>query len=555
MINKKLIFRYLSILTCFGLGVEAFGQQRGEVQNQEFVIRKDRVLTVPTQPRNFERIPVLPTPKSTANFNYLVKPFFLSLPPLEIAPEASQKQFTRNREELYPGFVRLGFGNYTSPLIEARYNLWEDGDYNIGAKVKHEGFYTGPVGADNSAETHTSVGLDGTLFKDYFELYGHVDYSRDMYNFYGYDPENILLEDFVTSQNIFNTFKMKAGISNLEKMSDLNYDANLNVRLFGDSFMAVENEIALKGKVDFWFNEKLRAAVDANLSLTTPADEFYRDINRNYFKLNPFVEYRKEGLGVKAGANIIFENDITTNKKSDFHVYPDIQASYMLDDAFGIYAGFEGDVLRKTYYDFVMENQLLGPSDQLLNTIQNFIASVGIKGTVNGEFTYEAGVNVGKFANMYFFNNSLTDSLKFNLIYDTDTRLINYTAKAAWEYQDWYKLNASINYYQYTLNDLAAAFHRPEWELNLGNIFKPTEKLLIHANLNAMGGIIAFNQGLDTSEVLPTILDLHLKVDYKITDQFSVFAVGNNLLNQKNQRFLNYPVRGIQGIGGLTFKF
>lgn len=555
MMNKQLICRYIFILVSTGLTFETLAQQRGEVQDQEFVIRKDRVLTVPVQPRNFERIPVLPTPKSTANFNYLVKPFFFTLPPLEIAPEASQKQFPRNREELFPGFVRLGFGNYTSPLVEARYNLWEEGDYNIGAKVKHEGFYTGPVGGANSAETHTLVGLDGTLFKDYFELYGHVDYSRDMYNFYGYDPENVLLEDYVASQNIFNTFKIKAGITNLEKMSDLNYDANLNVRLFGDSFLAVENEIGINGKVDFWFNQKLRAAVDANLSLTKPSDEFYRDINRNYFRLNPFVEYRKEGLGIKAGANIIFENDITANKKSDFHVYPDIQASYMLNDGFGIYAGFEGDVLRKTYYDFVMENQFLGPSDQLLNTIQNFVAKVGLKGTVNGELTYEAGVNIGKFANMHFFNVSPTDSLKFNLIYDSDTRLINYTAKVGWDYQDWYKLNASINYYQYTLNDLVAAFHRPEWELNLGNTFKPMNKLLIHANLNAMGGIIAFNRGLDTTEVLPTILDLHLKIDYKITDQFSVFAVGNNLLNQRNQRFLNYPVRGIQGIGGLTFKF
>lgn len=555
MINKQLNFRYIFILICTGLTFDSFGQQRGEVQDQEFVIRKDRVLTLPIQPRNFERIPVLPTPKSTVNFNYSVKPFFFLLPPLEIAPEATQKQFPENREQLYPGFVRLGFGNYTSPIVEAIYNIWEEGDYTIGAKVKNEGFYTGPVGAENSAETHMLVGLDGTLFKDYFQLYGHVDYHRAVYNFYGYDPENPLLEDYATSHNIFNTFKLRGGISNLEKMSALNYDANLNVRFFGDSFMAVENELGINGKVDFWFNEKLRTAVDAKLSLTSPADVFYGNISRNLFSLNPFVEYIEEGLRIKAGANIVFENDITTNKKSDFHVYPDIQASYMLDAAFGFYAGFEGDVLRKTYYDFVMENQFLGPSNQLLNTIQNFVAKVGLKGTVNGELTYEAGVNIGKFSNMHFFNSSPADSLKFNLVYDSETRLINYSASVGWDYQNWYKLNASINYYQYTLNELSAAFHRPEWELNLGNTFKPMEKLLIYANLNAMGGIVAFNSNLDTTQVLPPILDLHLKIDYKITDRFSVFAVGNNLFNQANQRFLNYPVRGIQGIGGLTFKF
>ncbi|MFD2035900.1 TonB-dependent receptor [Belliella marina] len=553
--NKNLIFRYILIVSFSGLSTSIFAQQRGEVQDQEFVIRKDRVLTVPVQPRNFERIPVLPSPKSTANFNYMVKPFFLELPPLEIAPEASSKQFPRNNEELFPGFARVGYGNYSSPILELRYNLWEDGDYNIGAKLKHEGFYTGPIGGKNSAETHTNVGLDGTLFKDYFSLYGQVDYSRDLYNFYGYDPGNIILQDYVTSQNIFNTFKIKGGISNIEKMSDLNYDANLNVRLFADSYMAVENEVGINGKVDFWYNENLRTGIDAKLSLTTPSDELYSDINRNYFKIKPFVEYRKQGLSVSAGANIVFENDITMNKKSDFHVFPAIKGSYMLDEGFGIYAGFEGDVIRKTYYDFVMENQFLGPSNELLNTVQNFVASAGVKGTVNGEFTYEAGVNVGKYANMHFFNTSPTDSLRFNLEYDSDTRVINYTASVGWEYQDWYKLTGSVNYYQYTLNDLNAAFHRPEWELSLGNTFKPTEKFLINANINSMGGIVAYRSTTDKTEVLPVIFDLNLKFDYKINNQVSIFAVGNNLLNQTNQRYLNYPVRGIQGIGGLTVKF
>ncbi len=553
--NKHLIFRYMMLLGFSGLTLQSWAQQRGEVQDQEFIIRKDRVLTLPVQPRNFERIPVLPTPKSNINFNYKVEPFFLSLPPLEISPEAAQKAFLRNLEELYPGFAKLGFGNYTAPLVELRYNNWEEGDYNFGVKVKHEGFYTGPVGGVNSAENHTGIGLKGTLFRDYFSLYGSVDYDRDAYNFYGYNPENELLTDFVTPENILNTFKVKAGISNLEKMSDLTYDASLGVRLFNDSFSAVENEFAINGKVEFWLSEYLKTEVKGNLSLTTPADELYRDINRNYFKITPAVSYRKGGLHVVAGANIIFENDITDNKKADFHAYPAVNASYMIQDEFGIYAGFEGDVQRQTYYDFVMENPFLGPSDQLLNTIQNYMAKAGVKGSINGEFSYEAGVAVGRFANMHFFTTNPVDTLKFNLAYDSDTRLINYSAKVNWEYQDWYKLTGGVNYYQYTLTDLAAAFHRPEWELTLGNTIKPTQKLLINANVHLMGGIVAFNPGLDSPEVLPAILDLQLKADYKITDRFSVFAVGNNLLNQSNQRFLNYPVRGIQGVGGLTMKF
>jgi hypothetical protein len=70
-----------------------------------------------------------------------------------------------------------------------------------------------------------------------------------------------------------------------------------------------------------------------------------------------------------------------------------------------------------------------------------------------------------------------------------------------------------------------------------------------------MGGIVGFNQQSDQTQILPAILDIQLKADYQITERISAFAIGNNLLNRNNQRFLNYPVRGIQGIVGATIKF
>lgn len=553
--NNTIVLKYILLIGFSGLAHLSHGQQRGEVQDQEFIIRKDRVLTLPKQPRNFERIPVLPTPKSTSTFQFDIKSFFLNIPPTDIKPEAVQKQFPKSNEVLYPGFARFGFGNYSAPIAEIRYNNWEDGDYNYGVKVKHEGFYTGPVGGKNSAETHTQFGVDGSFFRDYFQLYGGVDYNRDKYNFYGYNPENPILENYIPSQNTLNTFKLNVGIQNIEKMAPLNYNLSLSTRIFNDNYQASENEFGIKGNAEYWFNDNLKTKINSELSLTRPMDVFYSSINRNYFKINPFVEYRHEGLKIHAGANIIFENDVTENKKADFHVFPSLSASYMLKDEFGVYAGFEGDVRRNTYYDFVMENPFLGPIDQLLNMIQNFQAKAGIQGVFNGEFTYEAGVKVGKFQNMHFFANSAADSLRFNLLYDTDTRVINYGAKVGWEYQSWYRLLAGIEYYQYTLGTLSIPYQRPEWEVSLNNNFNPTDKWLIQANANLMGGIQGYNFQTDTGTVLPAIIDLQLKADYQITERISAFVVGNNLLNRNNQRFMNYPVRGIQGILGATFKF
>lgn len=551
----RLVFGISCMILSGFLSLEAFGQQAGEVKDQEFIIRKDRVLTLPTQPRKFERVPALPSPKSNTNFNYSVQPFFLSLPPLDIKSEVAQKNFPKKNEELFPGFVRVGLGNYSSPLLEARYSNWEDSDYDFSAKVRHQGFYTGPVDGRNSAETFTNVAVDGTIFKDVFQLYGGLKYDRHKFNFYGYDPMNPIFEDFVASQNILNTFQLRAGIQNIEKMDGINYNGMMSIRGFGDLYNASENEIAFKANTDFWFEDYLKTAINMELSLTSPRDELYSDIKRNYFKINPYIRYQNENLLVKAGVNLVFENDITLNKNSDFHIFPVLSGQYMIQDEFGVYAGFEGDVLRNTYYDFVMENPFLGPSEQLLNTIQNFKTGAGIKGKLLDEFTYEAGFNVGNFRNMHFFANTLSDSLKFNMLYDESTRLLNYTVKLGWEYESWYKVNASIDYYQYTLSTLNAAYHRPEWEVLINNQFLPAEKWMIQFNAHLMGGIQGFNQQNESSQRLPAILDLQLKADYQITERISAFAIGNNLLNRTNQRFLNYPVRGIQGIIGATYKF
>lgn len=554
-IQKAFIFGIAGLVLFLVTPELVFAQEKGEVKDQEFIIRKDRVLTLPVQPRRFERTPTLPAAKSNSSFNYDVKPYFLSLPPIVIKAEAAQKNFPKTTEEQYRGFVRFGYGNYGSPLLEGRYNIWEDENYDFGAKFKHQSFAKGPVRGNQSSESFTDFGLDGTYFMDVFQVFGGIKYDRHEFNFYGFDPSNLNLADYFPSQNILNTFRLFGGIQDIDKMEGVNYAVKLDIRAFNDNFQAAENEVSVDANSSYWYNDNLQGSIDFDLSLTSPKDELYGDINRNYFKIKPNIGYQDETLKIFAGANIIFENDVTLNKKSDFHIFPAVGGEYMLSKEIGVYGSFEGDVLRKTYHDFVLENQFLGPSTQLLNTIQNFKTGAGIKGTVLEGLTYEAGFNVGKYRNMHFFANGASDSLRFNLLFDENTRVLNYTVKVGWEYEGWYKMTATADYYHYTLSTLGAAYQRPEWELKIHNQFTPAEKWLIYLNADLMGGIVGFNQQSDQTQILPAILDIQLKADYQITERISAFAIGNNLLNRNNQRFLNYPVRGIQGIVGATIKF
>ena len=81
-----------------------------------------------------------------------------------------------------------------------------------------------------------------------------------------------------------------------------------------------------------------------------------------------------------------------------------------------------------------------------------------------------------------------------------------------------------------------------------------SNKLSISAWCNLLGGIYAKN---NNDEVLKMILfaDIGTQAEYLIVPRLSAFVAGNNLLNQKYQRWYGYQAYGISLMGGLRLKF
>lgn len=553
---KKLVFIGLLLVApiAFLRAQDTQTRERGEVKDAEFIIRKDRVLTLPKQPRIFEKTPPLPSTQSKGTYTYDVKNFLLDLKPVITDTQPFQRNFTSNRASLYHSYIKAGYGNYQSPLAELYINNVESDFLNYGVFLKHQGFYEGPVDGENSAEDHTNIRLDASYFQEDIEFFGKLGYDRDKHHFYGYRPGLEVYRD--TIGQILNTIYGNVGLRRIDRDALIHYEASLGLRLFNDNHSAREHEVGFNAKLGLKANdERWRGGIDIHGSISSPSDTTYSDINRNYAKAFPYVMFSNEQFNIRAGVNLVAENDGLPDMSTNFHVFPNIAASYHLSESFGIYAEYEGDVIRKTYYDFVMENPFLGPSSELRNTIQDFQVDAGVKGAINDELTYKTGIRYGDYRNMHFYGNHVADSARFQLIYDSGTKVLNYHVSVGWKYEDWYKLQASANYYHYELSDISSPWHRPEWELGLDNYFMPGEQWFITANVNLLGGIQALNLKSTESATLNPIIDLGAKVDYSFSSRFSVFVEGNNLLNQKNERYWNYRVRGIQGIAGLTFKF
>ena len=131
-------------------------------------------------------------------------------------------------------------------------------------------------------------------------------------------------------------------------------------------------------------------------------------------------------------------------------------------------------------------------------------------------------------------------------------------------------LDAELHFMKFKLDHLNEVYYKPvvqttigakysllDRKLNLGfkGIFvseRSTNSYDITVNTAVPSQLTSTEK---TKESLPSYLDVNLNADYKINKNFTVFVMGNNLLNKKYEHYLGYKVLGAQVLGGLRIAF
>jgi len=566
--------RIVKLLTFLGLfcasisTLQSQTTQKGSVQDQEFIIQKDREIRLPKKLRSLEKIPSLPQPKALGPLSFPVAPFFLSIPAAEITSEPTQKEFDPPKVESYPGLVRIGYGNYLSPLLEGRYQSTQSEDWQYAAKLFHQSFGKGPVSwmEEESKESHSEFAGDGSYFMEGAELYSSFSLKRDAYRYYGEDlgfvvPPNVDFGGPVFDPNTQIQGNFNLGIRDSEKVGRIGYEGALVLNGFKDSFAAREQEFGFQGKGTYRSSKDLSGSLALTYFTTDTQDREY-DLIRNYLSVRPEGTYQWGDFNFTAGFVLVSENDSVKASKPGIRLFPVIKSTYQIGENLSVNAAITGDVKRNTYRSFVQENPFLGPSEQLLNTVTKLSFAAGVEGIVSDKLVYRAGVDLRRQSNLHFFVNSYADTARFELVYDQEATVFQFNSSAELTLTEKYTLTTQFDFFHYNLSNQQVAWHQPTWILQLTNRYSPFKKLSLQANLQVMGGLQARGFGvIETKPVqaevvkLPTLVDLQFNLDYAISSRLSVFATGSNILNRSNTRWMNYPVRGIQGVGGLSFKF
>ncbi|UYZ64118.1 TonB-dependent receptor [Hymenobacter weizhouensis] len=555
-----------ALFTATASATDAWAQKsRGKIEDAEIEIVKERVNELPEATRNFEKVKIEAPTKTEKQVSYTFPDF--RLPADKLNP--SVRVLTIRQEELAPqtgNYLKGALGNYGTLYARGYLHNTRSDAASYGLNFQHLSSSRGPVDRRNSAQSQTSLGLNGETYSGSTALGARLDLGRERYNFYGYNRNFRELPEPDSIKQVFGRAALKVYARNRAADAAFQYDLTLGYNFWKDHYQARESKIYAALRSGYRLSETSRVNINGDLSFISHKDSL--TVSRPFVQVTPAYELTLNRLVVSAGATLGYTGD-TIQRARQFNAYPALRAAYTVtEDKLVVFAGLGGAIQRVTLYDLTTENPWLAPNVRVADTRRGPTFYAGLNATPARNLEVNARFTLANDRNLYFYNNSRRDSSKFDLVYDPKaTQLVNIHGEIIYNQAEQFRLGFKADYNGYNVKTLAQAFHRPAFQSVLFGTYNVYEKLLLGAELYTIsssygsvlrrqGGVaplpVSFREVVQPTE---TVIDLNLRADYRMLENLSIFALGNNLLGRSNERFLNYPVKKINVLAGVTYDF
>ena len=481
------------------------------------------------------------------------------------------------KEKLYDNYASFGVGTYTSILGEVYLNHALSRSENIGGYVSHhssQGGIDNILLDDKFSDSKININYSRNL-RDYS---WNVDagYRHQVFNWYGlpqptYD-ENTIPD--IDPQHKFFTFDFGGEIEFDDRMIK---KGSMRFRRFADDLESGENRFIATANIDVPISGEA-------VNTTFKIDYLGGTFDRNYFTndelkygnfqvgLSPSYQIKEDDLTVNLGFSAYYLNDSEAGENK-FFVYPKITASYrVVNEVLIAYGGIEGDLNQNSYYDFANRNPFVSPTLFITPTDQQYNAYVGLKGKLSNNMSYNIRGNYYAENNKALYkNNTLlnvsphdgyTNGNSFGVVYD-DVTTFSLFGELNVDINRNFNLGIKAEYFNYSTDNESEAWNLPDFNASLFMDYQINEHWFAGANLYYVGerkDALTIDGSLIPEDVttimsLESYFDANAHVGYRINERWSAYVKANNIANQDYERYLNYPVQGIQFLAGTTYKF
>lgn len=486
------------------------------------------------------------------------------------------------KEKYFNNYASVGIGNYGTLLGELFLTHHITQDQYIAGMIKHHSSQGGvkDVVLDDFFYD-TSVDLTYAAQNDEYSWNADLGYQNQVYNWYGLPIKYIAFDDqtikMIDEQQTYHSFNLGGKLLMNEGVFN---DVEVYYKRFWDAQSSSENRFWLKPSFDIDFNDtrvKFDVIADyVGTSFETDYLQSITDIKYSYFNLGvqPSIVYQVDDLSLKAGAGLFYSlGKALGETENNFFIYPQIQASYrVVGDLMIAYAGAEGTLEQNSYADFVGENPFVSPTIGIAPTDRQYDIYVGLKGklasnvayNVRGSFMNEKGKAL--FSSAYDANNINTEGYAFGnsffVLYD-DVKTFSFFGEIKTDISKSFSVNVNGEFKGYSTDNQEEAWYLPSIKISAGAQLDITDKLSMHTNIFYVGErkAMAFYQTdplmpMAPSEVtLDGYVDVNLGMNYKFNERLGLFLSVHNLADKTYEKWLNFPVQGIQVLAGASYKF
>lgn len=491
--------------------------------------------------------------KKLMEYSFQNKPFNVKFDKLELRPIAYTTPKSKKPNESqndYNGYVKLGFGNFTTPFFKAGYVQIND-LYEYGATIQH--VQSNNKKLENQVFSNTNANFFAKKYFDEkgFYLQPELNIKQHSNRFFGYNHKDTSFEKNAVQQRFFG-INLNGEIKNYkDNKRGINYSAKPYFNLFSDKYKTNEFIAGFYSDASKKISTHFIKA-DFTLQSQSTKDEFAK---RNNFLLRttPAFEFNKKGWQLDLGLNITLD-------EKEFLIYPFLGSSKSLfDNKLVFYNGWKIIKQQNSYEKFAEENPFINPQIITQAGLRNTRFEdryMGVKGFFN-KFDYNIRFAQKLIKNMPIYVNDTFIGNKFNIIYDDVTIMHLHTA-FQYDVDNVFTIYTKFDFNGYKTENEKKAWHLPTIRTNIGAIIKPIEALQIRAELYANNGSFYKVYGDDDNyknHRLKGMFDINIGAEYAFMPNLSAFIQLNNITSQKYEQYKNYTTFGFNGVGGIRFTF
>ena len=263
----------------------------------------------------------------------------------------------------------------------------------------------------------------------------------------------------------------------------------------------------------------------------------------------PALIYHSPRLSFNGGVTPTWNN-------GKFVLLPNIYAEAQLQEkVFMLQGGWVGRYIKNTYKNLSDVNPYLAPLTQQNNTKETEVYG-GIKATVGKHFNFNAKagfITYNDFA--LYINDTATDNKAFKISNETKMNDLRIHGDISYINQDKFTFTAGLTFNGYTgLQTNRKAWNTVPMEFTSALRYWALKKLLLKGDFYFFAGGNAVQKN-NKSFAFPGGSDLSAGAEYQVNKQFSIWLDVNNIFDNKYERWHNYPVYGLNVLGGILIHF